>query len=97
MTDPTVAAGLGDAVGVGVGGAGVADGVGSWVGVGVGLTNAAVFPPGGAPPQAIRMSPANKSAAWRLEPIADLNGRGFGIVMTLVAIVGICGTELIIS
>lgn len=50
---------------------------------------------GGASPHAIRMTAANERAAWRLEPIADLNGRHFAIVMLLITIVEMCRTELI--
>ena len=62
---------------------------------GVGLATAAVLAVGGGSPHAKRMSSANERAAWRLEPIADLNGRHFAIVMLLITIVEMCRTELI--
>lgn len=48
-----------------------------------------------APTLQLRMSAANERAAWRLEPIADLNGRRFAIVMLLITSVKMCRAELI--
>jgi hypothetical protein len=41
------------------------------------------------------MSAANDRAAWRLQPIADLNGSRLAIVMSLAEIVVLRRTELI--